>query len=29
VEALNGHLDVDSSPGRGTRIRAAIPSPEM
>ena len=25
VEALNGHLDVDSAPGRGTRIRAEIP----
>jgi signal transduction histidine kinase len=28
VEALNGRLDVDSWPGRGTRIRAEIPSPE-
>ena len=28
VEALNGHLDVDSPPGRGTRIRAKIPCPE-
>ncbi len=28
VEALNGHLDVDSPPGRGTRIRAEIPCPE-
>jgi signal transduction histidine kinase len=28
VEALNGHLDVDSAPGRGTRIRAEIPCPE-
>ena len=28
VEALNGHLDVDSAPGRGTRIRAQIPCPE-
>jgi signal transduction histidine kinase len=27
VEALNGHLDVESAPGRGTRIRAEIPSP--
>ncbi len=25
VEALNGRLDVDSVPGRGTRIRAEIP----
>jgi signal transduction histidine kinase len=25
VEALGGHLDVDSPPGRGTRIRAEIP----
>ena len=25
VEALNGRLDVDSAPGRGTRIRAEIP----
>ena len=28
VEALNGHLYVDSSPGRGTRIRAVHPCPE-
>ena len=28
VEALNGHLDVDSAPGRGTRITAEIPCPE-
>jgi signal transduction histidine kinase len=28
VEALNGHLDVDSAPGRGTAIRAEIPCPE-
>jgi signal transduction histidine kinase len=28
VEALNGHLDVESAPGRGTRIRAEIPCPE-
>jgi signal transduction histidine kinase len=28
VEALNGRLDVDSTPGRGTRITAEIPSPE-
>jgi signal transduction histidine kinase len=28
VEALNGHLDVDSTPGRGTRIRAEIPTPD-
>ncbi len=28
VEALNGHLHVDSAPGRGTRIRAEIPCPE-
>jgi signal transduction histidine kinase len=28
VEALNGHLDVDSAPGRGTRIRAQIPCPD-
>jgi signal transduction histidine kinase len=28
VEALNGHLDVDSTPGGGTRIRAEIPTPE-
>lgn len=27
VEALKGHLYVDSSPGGGTRIRAEIPSP--
>ena len=27
VEALNGHLDVDSAPGHGTRIRAEIPCP--
>ena len=27
VEALGGHLDVDSPPGRGTRIRAEIPCP--
>ena len=25
VEALNGHLDVDSPPGGGTRITAQIP----
>jgi signal transduction histidine kinase len=25
VEALNGHLDVDSPPDRGTRIKAEIP----
>jgi signal transduction histidine kinase len=25
VEALGGHLYVDSPPGRGTRIRAEIP----
>jgi signal transduction histidine kinase len=25
VEALNGHLDVDSAPDRGTRIKAEIP----
>jgi signal transduction histidine kinase len=25
VEALNGRLDVDSPPGRGTRVRAVIP----
>jgi signal transduction histidine kinase len=25
VEALGGHLDIDSPPGRGTRIRADIP----
>jgi signal transduction histidine kinase len=25
VEALNGHLDVDSPPNRGTRIKAEIP----
>ena len=25
VEALNGHLDVDSPPGGGTRIKAEIP----
>ena len=29
VEALNGRLDVDSAPGRGTRISAEIPSPDM
>jgi signal transduction histidine kinase len=28
VEALNGRLDVDSAPGRGTRIMAEIPCPE-
>ena len=27
VESLNGRLDVDSPPGRGTRIRAEIPLP--
>jgi signal transduction histidine kinase len=27
VEALGGRLDVDSPPGRGTRIRAEIPIP--
>jgi signal transduction histidine kinase len=27
VEALGGHLHVDSPPGRGTRIRAEIPCP--
>jgi signal transduction histidine kinase len=27
VEALNGHLDVDSPPGGGTRITAEIPLP--
>jgi signal transduction histidine kinase len=27
VEALGGHLSVDSPPGRGTRIRAEIPCP--
>jgi signal transduction histidine kinase len=27
VESLNGHLDVDSPPGHGTRIRAEIPLP--
>ena len=27
VEALNGHLGVDSPPGRGTRLRAEIPLP--
>jgi signal transduction histidine kinase len=27
VEALGGHLNVDSPPGRGTRIRAEIPCP--
>jgi signal transduction histidine kinase len=26
VEALNGRLQVDSPPQRGTRIRAEIPS---
>jgi signal transduction histidine kinase len=26
VEALNGRLEVDSAPDRGTRIRAQIPS---
>ena len=25
VEALNGHLNVESPPGRGTRITAEIP----
>jgi signal transduction histidine kinase len=28
VEALNGRLDVDSAPDRGTRITAEIPCPE-
>jgi signal transduction histidine kinase len=28
VEALNGHLHVESAPGRGTRISAEIPCPE-
>jgi signal transduction histidine kinase len=28
IEALNGHLEVDSPPGAGTRIAAAIPGPE-
>ena len=28
VEALNGHLHVESAPGGGTRIRAEIPCPE-
>jgi signal transduction histidine kinase len=28
VEALNGRVDVDSPPGRGTRITAEIPVPE-
>jgi signal transduction histidine kinase len=28
VEALNGRLDVDSVPGRGTRVTAKIPCPE-
>ena len=27
VESLNGHLDVESPPGYGTRIRAEIPLP--
>ena len=27
VEALGGHLHVDSPAGRGTRIRAEIPCP--
>jgi signal transduction histidine kinase len=27
VESLNGRLDVDSPPGRGTRIKAEIPLP--
>jgi signal transduction histidine kinase len=27
VESLNGRLEVDSPPGRGTRIRAEIPLP--
>jgi len=27
VEALDGHLDIDSAPGRGTRVRAEIPTP--
>lgn len=27
VEALNGHLEVDSPPGGGTRVRAEIPLP--
>ena len=27
VEALNGRLDVDSPPERGTRIKAEIPRP--
>lgn len=28
VEALNGHLHVESAPGRGTRITAEIPCPK-
>ena len=28
VEALNGHLDIDSGPERGTRVQAKIPLPE-
>jgi signal transduction histidine kinase len=28
IEALNGRLDVDSPPGGGTRIAAAIPGPD-
>ena len=27
VESLNGHLDVDSPRGRGTRLKAEIPLP--
>ena len=29
VEALNGHLEVDSAPQLGTRVRAEIPCPEV
>jgi signal transduction histidine kinase len=28
VEALNGHLEVESTPDRGTRVTAEIPCPE-
>ena len=28
IEALNGRLEVDSPPGGGTRIAAAIPGPD-
>jgi signal transduction histidine kinase len=27
VTALGGHLEIDSEPGRGTRVRASLPIP--